>query len=157
MEKARPKEWECYRHFKGNEYKILAIAKHTETMEELVVYQDMNGEHHIYARPLSMFQSKVDKDKYPDVSQIYRFERIDEEHDKLTKTQNLLLAFLDCPSATEQIRFLQAKRNDIDGDFLAMAAQCLEFTEVRTDFEERYGDLIHFLRMKERFENGRMR
>lgn len=157
MENARPKEGECYRHFKGNEYKILAIAKHTETMEELVIYQDMNGEHQIYARPLSMFLSKVDREKYPEVSQCYRFERMDEVQDNLTTTQNLLLAFLDCPTATEQIRFLQAKRNDIDGDFLAMAAQCLEFAEVRTDFEERYGDLLHFLRMKERFENGRMR
>lgn len=72
-----PKAQDIYRHFKGNIYQIVTIAEHTETEEKLVIYQAMYGDFKIYARPLSMFLEKVDKQKYPDVTQEYRFERIE--------------------------------------------------------------------------------
>ena len=72
-----PKAQDIYRHFMGNIYQIVTIAEHTETEEKLVVYQAMYGDFKIYARPLSMFLEKVDKQKYPDVTQEYRFERIE--------------------------------------------------------------------------------
>ena len=65
-----------YKHFKGNIYKVLALSKHTETGELLVIYQDMNNEDKVWARPIEMFLSKVDKEKYPNCLQEYRFERI---------------------------------------------------------------------------------
>ncbi|MFA5603249.1 MAG: DUF1653 domain-containing protein [Bacilli bacterium] len=66
-----------YRHFKGNEYKVLAIANDSEDhLKQVVVYQALYGEKLIWIRDLDMFLSPVDKDKYPDVNQNNRFEII---------------------------------------------------------------------------------
>lgn len=64
-----------YRHFKGIEIKIIALGKHTETLEELVIYEELDS-HEIWVRPLAMFLSKVDHTKYPEVKQEYRFEEV---------------------------------------------------------------------------------
>lgn len=70
----KPKVGEKYKHFKGNTITIIALAKDTEDLKEMVVYEH-DGE--TWVRPLDMFMSKVDKDKYPNVEQEYRFEKID--------------------------------------------------------------------------------
>lgn len=64
-----------YRHFKGNEYLVLHVAKHSETLEEMVVYQALYGERGIWVRPLSMFLEK----KEVDGKMINRFEEIKTE------------------------------------------------------------------------------
>lgn len=62
-----------YRHFKGKEYLVLHVAKHSETLEELVVYQALYGERGIWVRPLSMFL----EEKEVDGKIINRFEEIE--------------------------------------------------------------------------------
>ncbi len=76
-----------YRHFKGFIAKVLTVAIHSETQELLVVYEctgkgDGNHTPGIYARPIEMFLSEVDHEKYPDVKQKYRFELIEEREQK---------------------------------------------------------------------------
>ena len=67
-------EGQVVRHFKGNKYVVLNKAKHTETGEDMVVYRALYGDYNVYVRPFEMFMSKVDKEKYPDAEQEYRFE-----------------------------------------------------------------------------------
>ena len=72
----KPQVGEIYQHFKGNIIKIIAIGIHTETKEEMVVYEHDND---IWIRPMEMFLSKVDREKYPDVKQEYRFKKISQK------------------------------------------------------------------------------
>jgi hypothetical protein len=63
-----------YKHFKGDYYLVEDVATHSETGEQYVVYRALYGDTKLYIRPIDMFLSKVDRDKYPDVKQEYRFE-----------------------------------------------------------------------------------
>lgn len=71
-----PRPFEIYRHFKGNQYQILTLAKDSEDGRALVVYQALYGDYTVYVRDLDQFMSPVDKVKYPDVTQTYRFEQV---------------------------------------------------------------------------------
>ena len=62
-----------YLHFKGDIIEVITVAKHTETLEDLVIYTHKGQ---VWARPYDMFNSEVDHEKYPDVKQKYRFEEV---------------------------------------------------------------------------------
>lgn len=71
-----PKAFEIYRHFKGNLYQIIALAEEEGTGKMLVVYQGLYAPFKVYARPLSEFLERLDRVKYPNAAQEYRFERV---------------------------------------------------------------------------------
>ena len=80
IDRDTPKAGEVYRHFKGNYYKIIAVGHHSETKEYMVVYYDISGQNSSIddpcIRPLDMFMSEVDREKYPNTTQKYRFEKV---------------------------------------------------------------------------------
>jgi len=63
-----------YRHFKGDLYLVEDVARHSETNEEYVVYRKLYGDCSLWIRPKEMFLSPVDREKYPDCKQQYRFQ-----------------------------------------------------------------------------------
>ena len=74
MEKENLKIKGVYKHFKNNYYILADVATHSETGEKYAVYRQLYGNGELYIRPLDMFLSEVDKNKYPNVKQKFRFE-----------------------------------------------------------------------------------
>ena len=60
-----------YRHFKGNEYRVIGVASHSETMEPMVVYQALYGEQGLWVRPASMWNEEVNREDYKGPRFIY--------------------------------------------------------------------------------------
>ena len=65
-----------YRHFKGDHYLVEDVAKHSETGEDYVVYRKLYGDGSLWIRPMTMFLEEVDRVKYPDCPQKYRFQLV---------------------------------------------------------------------------------
>ncbi len=161
---------DLYCHFKGSLYEVVTLAIHSETEEEMVVYRQRYGEFKTYVRPLSMFLSEVDHDKYPEVKQKYRFELVSEgqeqkqavqaglEEEKKTDGQNeLLYEFLDAPTLKEKLKVLEWRKETPEDLIITNMAISLDIVVEDGTPEERMEELIDCLRTMARFECTRLR
>lgn len=179
--RALPVPGERYRHFKNRLYQIVTVASHSETGEQLVIYQALYGDFGVYARPLDMFLSEVDHEKYPAVTQKYRFERVEgrrhEEQEKQEKAlekesgaeacpqgisqassaQSLLLSFLDAETYAEKLSIVREKRKYIDGRTADDMAASLDLVLQEATLAEKLRDLENCLKTYAKFECSRLR
>jgi len=170
-----PKSNEIYKHFKGNLYKIITIAIHSETEEQMVVYQALYGDFPVYCRPLSMFVSKVDREKYPDVTQEYRFEKVDslvsvdtcvnviedtdtqvlkndDQVEEVAEIDPLILEFLDAESILDKKNILAALHHRITDEMINTLAMSMDVVVEEGELHERYRQLKTCLDTIERYE-----
>lgn len=164
-----PRPGQVYRHFKGNIYRVIALADHSETGETLVIYKRDDSNEKAYARPLDMFMSEVDRKKYPDVKERYRFALYSEdENGDITarKTEAvqfeegapdpLLEAFLDAETISEKVGKFYDMKGAVTDEILGFIASSLEL-EVSGDTEEKYSEILRALKAKEKYESNRLR
>jgi len=159
----RPEVGETYRHFKNKNYKIIAIAHHSETGEELVIYQALYGDGMVCARPLDMFVSEVDHEKYPEVTQKYRFEKIEDAPvenksvDQMT-VEEKMMAFFDTDDLEARYRILLKMREEITDTMIDNMAVVMDVVIPDGDITKRYDSLKRAIQTKQRYEqNTRLR
>lgn len=179
-QRKKPATGDLYCHFKGNLYEIITVAIHSETDEEMVVYRQRYGEYKDFVRPLAMFLSEVDHEKYPEVKQKYRFELVSAKSDSVEKNEDLvstvpssvtedfsdkeevlekgiLYEFLDAPSLKEKLKILEdCKEVPSDLVITNMAISVDIVIEDGTP-ENRLEELIDCLRTMAHFECTRLR
>lgn len=181
------RQGQFYRHFKGRLYQIVAVAEHSETGEKMVVYQALYGTYGVYVRPYDMFISEVDREKYPDVTQKYRFELVEmSENGDTTKSEEtaaqpekrettripevkteeayadgevnpLLLEFLDADTLEEKMHLMVYHRNQMDENLLNSIAISLDLIVEKKNIQEKYDEILNCLSMMEKFECNRFR
>lgn len=133
---------QIYRHFKGNLYQIVTVAIHSESGEKLVIYQKLYGDYAVHARPYDMFLSEVDRQKYPDIKQKYRFELVDNE---IKSNQNVDASIKESINLTDDIIINDTLNTDniesVDSEEGA-DKRLIEFLDADT-FEEKRRVLIN--------------
>lgn len=146
---------QIYKHFKGDLYRVLNIATHTETAERLVIYQALYDEDKIYARPIDMFTSKVDKDKYPEVKAEYRFTPFDETDENQVHPK--VMEFLDAAELGDKIRILTEMKSYVTKGMLSTLAFSMDLELNDADVDEQFMELYNCLTLREKMEGGRLR
>lgn len=158
-----PKTGEVYRHFKGNIYKVVTLATNTETEEMMVVYEPYEGKGGAYARPLDMFLSEVDKEKYPEVTDKYRFTLLDENDEDAKESaaarglNPILTEFLDSETYEDKLDKFISMKGKVNADVLDYVAMSLDIVANAEDIEDKYDQILSKLKAMEKFECNRLR
>ncbi len=182
-----PLPGQVYRHFKGNFYQIITMARHSETGEELVIYQALSGACEVYAKPLFMFLERLDKEKYPDAAQEFSFElqkgpvadpakqedmgepnaqklntgkeaaAIESEPSEKLNIDPLVLEFLDAGTYEERLNILVSLHHRITDEMINIMAIAVDVEIEEGDIEERFEQLRNCLLTFEKYESNRLR
>jgi len=170
-----PKTGEFYRHFKNKLYQIVAVAEHSEDGQQLVIYQALYGDFKVYARPLEMFVSEVDHEKYPEVTQKYRFERVELAPVAKNETSPVvqqvttpvsvdgecpepgLLEFLDERDWDMKYNILVSLRDKMTDKLVDDLAVALDVVIPEGPLDKRYEQLKICLRTRQKYENQHLR
>lgn len=147
---------QIYRHFKGNLYEVKALAIHSETGEKMVVYEAMYGDYATYVRPYDSFVSKVDKTKYPDALQEYRFEPYNQQEEEIS-IHPLVLQFLDTDDYNEKYGILESLQPMIDDNMIGIMATSMDITIEDMPTAKRYQELLNCVDLRRQFESTRLR
>ncbi len=174
-----PKPGQIYRHFKGHLYQIVTIARHSETLEALVIYQALYGDFQVYARPLHMFMSELDREKYSDVKQRERFELVQTANeitiDEMYPIQEVSIEvsaetetaiqpsalipemeeFLDADTYADKMRIFTGMQHKLTDDMINIMAMSLDTEVPEGDIADRAVSLKNFLSMQVKYECNR--
>ncbi len=147
----KPEAGETYRHFKDKMYKIIGVAKHSETKEEMVVYQALYDDFGMYVRPLEMFISEVDHVKYPEVTQKWRFELVESQEDGVSPK---LMQFLDADSLEERYNILISMQDEITDQMIDSMAVVCDVVIEDGDIIKRYDELKRIIATRQKYEQS---
>ena len=185
MSGRNPRPGDLYRHFKGKPYQIIAIAQDAEDDSKKVVYQALYGDFKIYVRDYDAFISEVDREKYPEAEERFRFESVEavsenedaqeeraEEAAGVPKTEAVemqeivnpeeqvnpdLLAFLEARANDEKIEILYQIRNNIDESVMSAIEASLDLCNVEGSLEDRIMFVRNNLATRAKYEGSRLR
>ena len=171
-----PKPGQIYRHFKGHLYQITAIARHSETLEALVIYQALYGDFQYYARPLHMFMDELDKEKYSGVKQRDRFELVRTVMDEIElepvemqqstvvetaeqapQLDGGLEEFLDADTYEEKMRIFTGMQHRLTNDMINVMAIAMDTEVPEGELSDRIASLKSFLLTQVKYECNRIR
>jgi len=180
-----PRPGEFYRHFKNRLYQVIAVAYDAETEQQVVVYQALYGDYRVWVRPLENFLSRTDREKYPEASQEWRFERTVPEgpaqdvsvpegpaqdvsvpegpaqdvsavEDSRTGTQ-VLLAFLDAETREEKKAVLVSGMARLTQRELDSIYMALDMPAQEGDVRSQVSGILSWMKTQERYESSRLR